>query len=351
MTSLPTNSKTWQFTTGTGHGGAAAGAVSTNIAIGNQATVTANMQQLIRRISDTLQGFTNNPWICVGTCDGTGGAGSFTAPASPWNAVTDKWTTDAKVVGAAPASNHSWQVLQQKGIASSNAYFQICIDMASTNYYVNTIAVSPNAGFTGGTATARPTATDEIVINSLANWSPMVSTSATEVGKLNIAQSTDGQCTRIWFWYNNLLTLFLIFDKPQNPVASFTNPSVSGIQSSLGIANKTTFALWSTAAALNSRVGSTNFASFVTAEGYGTLFLPAQQTLINDIDGGYYIGPMGIYNHATVNARGRQGSIFDLWWGSATFANGDTLPNDTTRTYIALRDFIHPWDGTVVSTA
>src|SRR5512147_759035 len=62
-------------------------------------------------------------WTTTSSCDGSGGAGSFGN-----NDNVDRWVTSANLIWAAAASNHSWHVLQQTGIA---AKFQICLDLSN----------------------------------------------------------------------------------------------------------------------------------------------------------------------------------------------------------------------------
>lgn len=93
-------------------------------------------------------------YSCDGTTAGTAGDG------------VDRWTSSfdaTKMVFNSPGSNHSWAVLTQT--ISGTAWY-IYLDYNTTGAYLASFGMS-QAAPTGGSATNRPTATDE-VFNS--NW-------------------------------------------------------------------------------------------------------------------------------------------------------------------------------------
>ncbi len=361
MADLPTPSGTWEWTT--------TGAVaSTNLALGNQASILINHQQALKKLKDTLIGMTTTPCLLVGcslgnqlghAAPGTA-AVDYNAPTGTWTAVTDLLTANATFNWAAAATAHTWFVLKFPGIGSGDAKFQLCFDLtgASANGLLWGVFASQTAGFTGGNSGARPTATDEFTIAAAsATWHPDAGSVATETTRLNVGHTTDGQITSIWFWYNNVLSWFLRIEKPAAPNSTWVDPHVvlftrtSGstvdIYGAFQVASASGFCkLAGTASVITSISAPFVVGAAVTiTAGYGTL--------ANDVGGGLIVSralPTLICN--TVNTRGEQGYIRDLWWCSITAAAGDTAPNDTSRQFIVLpgasSKTLHTWDGTVV---
>ncbi len=210
--SIPTLDKTWQF--------------SVNNNRKPFGTASAWAANLVREIKDNLIGFSLNPWILEYSSD------SVAAGSAGDN--VDRWTEDSDVVFA--AGDHSWVVLKQSGILSN---FQICWDLNAANSTDTTMVVSPSAGFTGGTISARPTATDEYVIGSATDWG--IGDGTRETFSYHMMMSTDGECTRVIFVqgdgaYGGVSGLWS-FDKPKNPVSGWTNPWIALYANSSGFSS------------------------------------------------------------------------------------------------------------------
>lgn len=333
----PTLSKTWQFAVN-----------QTLLALG---TTNANSARLIRSIKNILKGFGSHPWTCSGSSNAAGTTGAPTGTGAMDG--VDRWTTDADVNGAGANSRHPWMVLRQTGIATN---FEICFDLNSTgSINTMTFVVSPAAGFTGGSATARPTATDEIVTITATTWINSDDTTR----QLHVWQSSDGQCTRVMVWCNAttpvMMPLFWIFDKPKNPVSGWTNPSIFGtyaITAGLAITNAN---LTSSTSILKGLGPSGAMVLRLTGEGAGstvqiwTASTNGAGNQANELDGTWPFYPIGIYS-LTVAMKGRHGELFDLWWKSFAITDGDNIPTDLTqRKFVCFGPFILPWtgDGTV----
>lgn len=332
--SLPTLAKTWQF--------------SLRNAVTAQGTVLATGRRLMRSIKNALKGFGTNPWVVQYSCDSStaGSAGD----------LVDRWTTDANLTWANPGSAHSWIVLRQTGIATN---FEICIALNSASSIPSSISlvVSPSAGFTGGTTTARPTATDEVVVISQTGWGASAATDSNYV--FDVMQSTDGQCTRMMIHEGGISAVGIwMFEKPKNPTPGWTNPSVFLAFGSFGtgqiqynnLSNSNT-----TTTCLRARVAGVNYSLQMTGEGMnsGQTGLWGQTTAgqqPNDIDSSFTMMPIGITGTA-VGVRGRHGTLFDVWWGSGGVNAADTYPNDATRQFAQFGSgtttgsIIFPWDG------
>jgi hypothetical protein len=67
------------------------------------------------------------------------------------------------------------------------------------------------------------------------------------------------------------------------------------------------------------------------------------------MDGLWPFYPIGIVGLAA-GVRGRCGSLFDIWWGSASAGSGNTYPL-TGNTFAQIANMIVPWNGTTVQLA
>jgi len=297
---LPTLVKTWQNSCN-----------NAQLALGSGLT---DNRTVLLAIKNALIGFGTQPWTvrysCSSTVAGTAGDG------------VDRWTAIANLVWATAGTAHSWIVLQQTGLASGYQLIISCEGASATGSIV-TLVVSPSAGFTGGSTTARPTATDENVIASAQTW-----TSASDISnRWTVQQSTDGQCTRVLLCSNATVQCVWGIDKLQNPTTGFTLPVVaffiSGVPtiSALAAAAGTSLALAASQYISDTVVGN----------------------ITNDIDSNWPILPVAAVG-VTSGCRGILGSFFDLWFGSGGRNSADTYPA-TGNNFAQFGCLILQWDG------
>lgn len=323
---LPTLAKTWQF--------------NVNQQVLAQGTAQATNQRLLRLIKNSLVGFGTNPWQVRYSCDSivAGAAGD----------LVDRWAADANLVGGAPGAAHSWIVLRQTGIATN---FELLISIESgTTVNALVLAFSPSAGFSGGTTTARPTATDEILMLNNGTWN--ANTNANH--QIHAMQSSDGQVTRVMLWEASVNCTFWAFEKPNNPRASWTNPSCvtvlassSSTVAAFGNLSPNLTAGGGQGSSKGKGVSGASFAMAWTGETAGSSGILANAILNtqSDFDASWDFFPIGIASTTTLN-RGRMGSLFDIWWGSTGTSSADTYPNDASKQFAQLGNIILPWNGT-----
>ena len=276
-------------------------------------------------------------------------AGYNVAPASLWtvryscDSVTagsagdgvDRWTSDGALVWANAASAHSWIVLRQTGIATN---FEICISLepvsATGSQY--TIAVSSSAGFTGGSTTARPTATDEYSISKAA----VLQTSGDSTYRLHALMSSDGKGTMVFVYSGAALFQVIMVGVPKQPVSGWTNPSWFYFNNNAAPLDSGTLAT-TVSPAVRGRVGATTMSLYWTGEGVTTGLLCAGFTGANDLSSESPLFPIGIACN-TSGAVGRHGVVYDVWWGLNNYAQGDTYPGDASRQYMQVGDIVVP---------
>ena len=318
---LPTLEKTWQHD------------INNVLSAANYTGTNAIGRQILLAIKNAMIGFATNPWVVVRSCD------SSTADNS------DLWTDTTKIVGANPGSPRSWMVLQQDGLGSG---FQLLIDYVSTqSYYASMqLHVSPANGFTGGDATNRPTATDEITVGTAFEFNPGSITSA---GRIHVMQSTDGECTRIVHTHNyssvNYAQLLWTIEKPKSPVAHWTPPwliALSGYFSNRNNLRETYLVdNENTKAYVDGAIRSLDW----TVPYSNNQMLHAVNNFADEVSGDWPLYNIGLYCVSSP-ARGPKGELFDIWWG----AKQDELqithyPDDGTRQLCQFEHIVLPWNG------
>lgn len=321
---LPVLSKTWQF--------------SVNNSTGLPGTALDINRTWVRTIKDQLLAFASSPWAMRYSCNsvtaGTAGDG------------VDRITTNANLVWANAGTAHSWYVIRQTGIAT-NYELLISCENASASGNVLTIVISPSAGFTGGTTTARPTATDELVINN-GTWNA----SGVLAYRWHMWQSTDGQCTRLFTYSSGTILSSIVLDKPGNSVTGWSNPSIS--MATNGNTALTAAIMGSLTGPFLAKIGATTGVITVSAEGLlGNVANPSFPTntnwgnIANEVSGEWPMLPLGLIC-TTATIRGRHGTIQDMWAGSGGANTGDTYPSGSSNQFAQFGALILPWNGTAV---
>lgn len=344
---LPALTKTWQH--------------DVNNAIPAQANLHDHCAAFMLNMVAALTGFSTNPWVvdysCSGTTAGTPGDG-----VNRISALSD-W------VYANTAGARSWIVLRNPVTG-----MEILISgLGSFNGEEWTLAVSWAAGFTGGTTTTDPSATDQESIYpgdsryGLGNFQrDMV---------YHWLHSDDGEMTYCVVNYANITSAFGYFGVPENPTDGWTNPLVAGWLGDDGTTPEFAAAAlfnaiqdeWSFTGASGRRRANltggtipihTSFSGASMGDGSftprlwgetqgGSLYVPGP----NQISGEYNLGRVGIVAFRQVGVRGYHGRLPDLFFSEDTMNDGDTFPGDGTKTRAKFGGYVVPWDGTVPITA
>src|SRR5690606_7711184 len=127
--------------------------------------------------------------------------------------------------------------------------------------------------------TARPTATDEIVMINGAAWGAINSDTQQ---RLHVMQSTDGACTRMAMHSASICKGFFMFDTPTNTVTGWTNPSITvalGLNSSSTVVSQSY--LYDSVVAKGR--GASTMSIYFTAEARTTVPLFNVFTTANDL--------------------------------------------------------------------
>jgi hypothetical protein len=314
---LPTLVKTWQ--------------ISRNNSIPTLGSTLAHSRRVWKTIKDLMIGFASSPWTV---------RGSSNSVAAGMDNV-DRWTADANLVWNGGGA-HSWMVLRNTNIATN---YELCIDLNNAFERAGSLIFSPSAGFTGGTTSARPTATDEIVMTNGAE----IHKETDEQAYITAWQSTDGQAFRLCIWQAAAIRLFWLIEKPRNPRTGWTNPSITFMISGFGDFQPSHFQLYKTVGSglARGRQGATtlelNFTGEASASGLLAGIAPTA-TQVNEFDSTWDFYPIGILSN-TVSARGRNGILNDVWWAPTNLGQGDTAPNNAAdRQFVKFGGIWLPWD-------
>lgn len=322
---LPILVKTWQF--------------NVNQTIPALGTGTQDLQRAVRTVINSLLGFGSGAPTVLGSSD------SSTAGLDTVN----RWTTDGALVWNS-SGVHSWIVLKQTGIAAN---FQICFDLSASNAGSMAAYFSPSAGFTGGSTSARPTATDEVQFLGTGGSPTNYVSSAADMQRVwHVMMTSDGSVMRVLAFTGNSVDSGWFIEKPPNSNPSWTVPAVAYISSMSGADGSLTYGVLNGSSGANfwgaGPSGAMNF-NFTT-EGFGGQAVGQNQATPNGLDGSYPFTNIGLWS-VTSGMKGRHGTLVDLWFGSTTPATQDTYPNDASRQFVQVGDLIYPWNGTVMSIA
>jgi hypothetical protein len=289
---LPSLAKTWQF--------------STNNVVAANASASVQTQTFLLAMKNLLKAFALLPWTVVGSSNGV----AFSV-----NDAVDRWSVSTDVLV------NSWTILRQTGPG-----FNLDLLIQPTNLAggTATVVVSSGAGFTGGGATTRPTATDEVVLGSVAGAFNSSTAAVRQI--LNVEQSSDGACTRIWAYANNVVTTTLFIETLKNPISGLTKPWASlrlGAGTPPSYANITGSTVWQ--GYHSGAIAWTLTSEGVVAASSNLIGQTAAGQVVNEIGGGYSMAPCGLLC-TTAAKRGRHGELFDFWLGSVLIVDGDTGP-------------------------
>lgn len=233
-----------------------------------------------------------------------------------WNSVSDiTWAT----------GNHSWVVLKNTAIASN---FQICIDLATSLSAYLWCFVSYNSGFSGGTISSRPTASDEIDIITSANvWDAQYSSLTYK--KITYLYSSDLKCNRIHLSFGGSTigsnsVSFIMFDVPKDAPSWWDTPFIAcfgGDNRRITYTNYNTTTTTPLFGIIDGQKINLAIGSWGAGKAYGNTVIGMRP----DYGGSYSLSPMVLISN-TSSRPGMLGVIVDMWWVSAGLPEGTYIP-------------------------
>lgn len=296
-----------------------------------------------------LTSFPLFPYQVLGTSDGV------TAGLDGVN----RWLNSSSIVVTVTAGNpRSWAVF--KNPATGYSY---CIHAFRDGSGLSEVVVSHTSAFTGGSITARPTATDELVVKN--SFFQLQSTTLPLT--LSVWHTTDGQQTMVVAHGNafsaDSLSMQWFFGNVHNAPVAWNHPGFLGVScfEHLGVSAHSLCGSgggFPTVGEKPVSLGGGSFTPFFCGEGatdgispdpVSTRFPLASadgkryaQSFAVFVNSGTFVGIMGCW--PDVLAGGIQTS--DVWVafaGVGTGLNGNSP--DATRTRCCIGQLLYPWDG------
>lgn len=329
--SLPTLSLTWQY--------------ALNQFVAPQGTILTTNRRLLRTIKDVLLAFATNPptigYSSNGTAPGTGTAGDG----------VDRWTVDGDVIWGNAGSAHSWFVFR---MAQVGATFDLLISCEGSSGTGQTLTVVGSyTGFSGGTSTARPTATDEFII-----CAGLAALGGTEPGvgfRFHVLYPTAGTQIRFVCYSSGTLVCGFMLGVASVPSGiTWTTPFWGYVTTGAAtIFDASGSGNWlSSGAKGRARGNGGTMDLWFTGEGWANTNFAGNIRIVtgNDFAGGAQdLLPIGLASE-TAGSVGRVGQVVDVWWGVSTNTNADTFPNDASRQFVMHGDMVWPNDGSIIQT-
>lgn len=238
---------------------------------------------------------------------------------------------------------HAWARLRDPDLSN----FEIVIDCnrASVNPHTMDIYFSPSGGFSGGSTTARPTASDEqsIIVNS--NWISSASATATVVH----ATRSAGVGTRLWIYRGGGLVSWWQFDLLRTQISGQSNGVVARVHGSVNAANDTELASAQNAFAV---MGSTKVSMYyaIPAQASVSTYWSDRTTDLadaNELESTtiYPAHPL-IWVGNTASYYGSHAIADDLYIVSTGLSDGDDAPSTgLTKKWVVVGNLLVPWDG------
>ncbi|CAB4196545.1 hypothetical protein UFOVP1290_65 [uncultured Caudovirales phage] len=314
---------------------------------------------------NSMIGLTNGFWTCVGSSDGAGNYDAVDGAAH-----TSKWVSIAEVVWNDPGNNHSWIVLEQAtGSTVGAGNPQICISLPySANgalYGRGIIEMSTSGLFTGGTGTARPTATDSVNCSPRSTawgdyWLNLPSTNRyyadgvnSSTGNrnsyLHVIGSDDGEVLHVVGCASNVF-LYWSICKVKNPATTNWTKQWVALTSSTNYddVNSVTYP-WSYYNFTRTYLNSTDVPLAFTGLCYHipedlTKYQISNTSTYDNQSNKFPLTQVGLYSYNSPN-RGRKGMLFDTYWGLRVLNIGYAYPNDGSNLWAQFGDFVIPWNG------
>jgi hypothetical protein len=334
---LPTKAKTWTYTINQR---------STYVSV---SSVTKDILFGLKQAWKAMFGAT-----VVGSCDGSDPGVGTTMDG------VDRWPTAASIGNAgggnaAPITSATpWFVIQL--VNGCQIMMANCANGSPTNAL--RLAYSPSGVYTAqGTRTFPPTATDEVIIFSANSPNHELHPSTTSGDRMwHTAVSSDGLA--LWWFISRagVISHGGVFQacSPVNTAVTFSPPMI-GFRWQ---ANPTLALFISITASISAYVGglvisasgvSNSFLS-LGGEAYGSSLSAATRTTfapeLQNSEHALY--PVSIWSE-TPGARGKLGYLYDFWMGQTGAADGDTYPNDASNLFVAVGDWVLPWNGSAVT--
>jgi hypothetical protein len=242
-------------------------------------------------------------------------------------------------------SVHSWIVITFANMGGA----ELLIDYVGSTDDACKLSYSPGGLFVINATNPRytPAASDELYLIGTSTAGASFGSNVTNGDRIwTTAYATDGSAltflvARAGSWIT-VFTMQAVTSAVLAP-ATFT-PAVVATASNAA----PTIASWYGGSVWKARVNAINVTLPVSMESANSQAISSLFTTVLELQSSQWpIMALGLWC-LTVGARGKVCNLIDVWAGNVAAADGDTYPNDATRLFIAVGDFVFPWNGSAV---
>lgn len=289
-----------------------------------------------------LVNFDGSPYTgAVFTCKGSSnGAGAGT------NDNTDRLAARADIVHAASGTAHSWwrgrlgtsnlEVLFDFNVVDANA--------ASVLVLISTVGFGAANGGTDGTTTARPTAIDEVAIQSSATTAASVLYTTTGDRLINTQLASDGEIVRVFVRAGGAYRTALEICKAAAPLdASWTKQWFGCSRGGSAVFDTSSV---STTVWFGFKNGGGRFTGGVCVPSLSGSPIMSTVAGASSFNLAYDTYPV-FFVGTDAGSQGYRGVMPDAWWVPNNLNDGDTMPQlpSATRTHLVVGNLLVPNDG------
>lgn len=309
--------------------------------------VLYDRKQILKGVAYGGRSIGSNAWIVVG---------SSNSVAAGMDGV-DRWASLSNVIRNTSTSGaRSWIVLRNPATGR-----QMLIDYVGSDATTCRVQFSLVAGFTGGSTTAAPTATDAIDIEDTGPTTVLGDVlSGTKIIQ-HVWQSVDGRQTIMVNTQNGVCFSFWMFGEIEDAPVAWAYPFISFWASGSGSISSTCWVPAIIGAAgtghVNARVNASKRATvYGVIEGVntGSGTLPINNAggsalnLKNELSTTWDILDKFYFQSEDVDLWGPLGywpDLFPTMTVQSGFATGDHFPADGSRQFVKVNDIVLPWLG------
>lgn len=230
------------------------------------------------------------------------------------SSASDNWSDYTDVVFATAGNAHSWIVLSFSSIETN---YQLCIDCSETSTTTEQFSVylSVSSGFTGGSITARPTATDEITVVNSSGWGvPNAADTLAAKRAWSVICSSDNSSVFVLFHYSNQPYGIWLLSKASNTPSGHSTDGIALIRGG-SISSIPTVSILRNAANISCSVDGQSSPMYVTSSYANVDILSTSYFNRFGIDSSNQILMFG---HSLVSSNvsrsGSYGYVPDLYW-------------------------------------
>ena len=330
------------------------------------ASPAAMRQSLLLALVNSLLG--SGSWT-----DASGVASSVT---TPWDVVSSSdsvtasavnhWDSASDLVWAAEGVAHSWIVLRNPNFFGTSNPLYMLINCNPSGTQNATIMMSfSRAGYTGGSITARPTATDEHIVRPVAGsvttagWQGDDNSSGSLSMRLHVMMTDDGRKVKVAMTRSSVCIAFWdLFDIDQDE-AGWSEPYAFVIHSEdftvgaevevISYTNVSSDATFNFYAREQGGVGDFRLEHMIPHAGSYGVGASIMGSSLNGFNGRWM--PMPILLRGVAPAAVAPLAVIpDMWWARAAEGTGSPMrdPDIEENRYMQFGCYITPWNNSVI---